>query len=1230
MQNSGKKVFSDAIRNFCQNLDMRNSKERTLYIFQGFPQEFYKELQFFIPHLIDGVLDHYPSLAEFSEELRQLRRAFFDFEQSSWIYYEEFIVMCRSLRQFDEADKIVVVYNDLFEYAYPLPLDDEVYSALQNDDISQEENEVFVFYADCSKELENLFVSYVHRHFEEDTGRTDIQQIGFYKTLCLPTASDAPVDEVRITRTELARYATLLQGGALQNCTYRVVGVLDRQSSAMLAMNALGHFYGVSFIREDEEIRSNEADRYLPLFWRYWGADAMFRPVKFYKNPSDPETRTDTEEISQGLIISDILDQCKKAHSGTAYSDVIVTAPTGAGKSVLFQIPAIYLSERDEPLVTIVISPLVALMRDQVKELEDKGINYATFINSNITYEDRQTRLSGIKDGTYSIVYLSPELLLAHNLRDLFGERKVGLMIVDEAHLVTSWGRDFRVDYWFLGSYIAGIRQNQSRHHAQMQFPVVCLTATAVYGGEDDVIDDLQESLYLNCEPRHIYIGYVVRDNIDFSIRSLQKKCDKEAKANLVAKQVASFVERGEKTIVYFPYTSQIEDVYRKLVQYAGVAKRTVKYYGSMRHEEKQKSQDDFHHGESIVMLATKAFGMGVNISDIVNVYHYAPTGTLADYVQEIGRAARKLPHGHASIDFAVGDMNSVRALWGMSRLRQYQLKNIMKKLYGMYKTRKTKTGKNSRNLLFSADEFGFLFDNDLDNTVKSGLMLLSADLYKKYQFKVITMRPKALLTLQYVRIPPEVEDAFLQEYGSYCKKVNDVHTRREYPPKLNAPVVVKREGNIYEVALDRLWQNDFDKMTFAQFKYKFFNGELFDGDFRDVVFCPNLRLTIHYTEGYEKAKEGLQEIASALRETFSELKQTFGSKMFSFEDFHKRLQSKYGRKISPEYGRLLLGLFVGEPENDSTWDAPKGEWKFLTKRGRDTTGAMKEKNNDGYMIMGGKNFYIEKNLMSYLKSLQPNENEGRDFVVYIPILYSKPGSSTTHKLDYKLLLASILQIFDLATYDVEGGRNPQIFVRINDPGKLQYLTRPESRYQNRILTEINNRHENAIKIMNGFMTSDYTTQERWKIIEQYFLGNDEWVHDVLTLPKGAQHSDQASSAKKAAPTVAAVHEKSIRIGAGCTLQDMGVAYWRDLGQILDMDLSHYEEQEVGLPSKINFQVDLGSQTLMGLFLWDEFHIMVLMDSVSSAGMKRLQQDGWLVQVAGNEDLKLIREYMKG
>src|SRR5690606_18862515 len=159
------------------------------------------------------------------------------------------------------------------------------------------------------------------------------------------------------------------------------------------------------------------------------------------------------------------------------------------GKSLLFQIPAIHLM-RQYKAVTIVITPLIALMNDQVEQLtNERDVEGVTFINSDITPNEKEKRISKIKNGEISILYISPEFFLANSIESIIGsERKIGLLVVDEAHLVTTWGRDFRADYWFIGGYIERIRKEN-------KFPILCLTATAVYMGTEDMVNDTLESM---------------------------------------------------------------------------------------------------------------------------------------------------------------------------------------------------------------------------------------------------------------------------------------------------------------------------------------------------------------------------------------------------------------------------------------------------------------------------------------------------------------------------------------------------------------------------------------------------------------------------------------------------------------------------------------------------------------------------------------------------------------
>lgn len=194
-------------------------------------------------------------------------------------------------------------------------------------------------------------------------------------------------------------------------------------------------------------------------------------------------------QISQGEIISTLVKQCELALDGYQdYSNVFLTAPTGAGKSAFYQVSGIYLAQGasgSDPRYHSVVGPDA----DQVSQLEARGVHCATFLNSNVSHEEREERLNAIHKGEKSILYIAPEMLLTTSLETLLGGRRLGLFVVDEAHTVTSWGRDFRADYWFMGDYLERQRKNG------LHFPVLCLTATAVFGGRDDVVQDTISTL---------------------------------------------------------------------------------------------------------------------------------------------------------------------------------------------------------------------------------------------------------------------------------------------------------------------------------------------------------------------------------------------------------------------------------------------------------------------------------------------------------------------------------------------------------------------------------------------------------------------------------------------------------------------------------------------------------------------------------------------------------------
>lgn len=461
----------------------------------------------------------------------------------------------------------------------------------------------------------------------------------------------------------------------------------------------LNHFGGALYFLPEVSIEES----YQPLketkeaLRKYWGENADFRNLKVYKNPNSSKEIT---EISQGLIVDTIIKEYENAKAQKEVRDLFLTAPTGAGKSLLFQLPAFHVSKKGD--VTIVVSPLIALMKDQVKAIVgDRNYNKVAYLNSELSLIDRDRIIERCKEGEIDILYMSPELLLSYDISHFIGERVLGLLVIDEAHLITTWGRDFRVDYWFLGNHIRKIRK-----YGNIKFPMVAVTATAIYGGSNDMVFDSIDSLVM--QNPHIFIGQVKRDDIEFVINNYDKFETKyeRSKINQTVAFIRDIDKIGLKTLVYTPYTKHIRQILGELRE-DGIA---TGYHGALDSNLKELAYRQFKNGDRNVMVSTKAFGMGVDISDIQVVYHHAPSGLLPDYIQEIGRVARDPEiKGFAALNYSGQDQRFSKALHGMSALRQHQIREVLQKIY------KTYLKNQSRNLLLSIDDFGHIFENAMD-----------------------------------------------------------------------------------------------------------------------------------------------------------------------------------------------------------------------------------------------------------------------------------------------------------------------------------------------------------------------------------------------------------------------------------------------------------------------------------------------------------------------------------
>ena len=973
---------------------------------------------------------------------------------------------------------IIILENNLFLSVTPSLLSSDIseslYKYFESDEqgIPQELETYTNFYSDvCILGNNQYGVTYINKHIDE---KLDV--IPFFEMCDLETQPEVAVGQmIEALTDEFWQYITdLLNGTSLEPVTIvrneQKIG--DRIVASLVnILSKLNVSYGVQKFNSFEELISSTR-HFLPLLRKQHGESAEFRKLLFYKCPN---ISNELIKLSQETIISDIVTQSEKALLGNNdFKNLFITAPTGAGKSLLFQLPAIYLAEQYNA-VTIVVSPLIALMKDQVDNLEEHGINCATYLNSTISYEERESRSIQIKNGQKSIVYLAPELLLSCPIHSLLGERKLGLFVVDEAHTITSWGRDFRVDYWFLGDYLKNSRKRG------FSFPVLCLTATAVYGGAEDVVNETIATLGL--KSTRILLGNIKRDNISFDVRPFNKGENlgsyEQVKLVHTAKAIGEYVDSNQKTLIYCPYATQVSELFRQIdsnyKDHVGI------YHGQLNNSQKKIYQDNFRKGKITTMICTKAYGMGIDVQDIVNCYHFAPSGNLSDYVQEIGRIARnKSTQGVARIDFSTSDMRYTRVLHGISGLKQYQLKEIIRKLYDIYSV------KNHRNLLIAPDVFGYMFgDQDIENKVKSGLLLLSKDLEEKYGFPVINVRPKTMFTKNYVCVSADIEKEFIQKYHDVVRKLPDYVIKINNTKKSSgSDTIVRNNGSIYEVDMSSIWEREFSELTFADFKRRFFEGTLFSEDGKKK-FWPRVRISINYKKPFDEIYNILSFILDKLTEVFTDLKDNCG--FFVFSDFKSKITKSLegsGINIGEEFLRILMEIFVVEVPAGVYAKKHTEKLTFLQKRnGTD----FKEST---YRVIGNNHLYLKNNMLQLLQQSKPNTGSNC-FISYIP-------AQNNGQRPNVMKLLSILEILDISSFEIRGGTNVEIFVRINDPMKLRYLS--QGRYTNNILRDIESKRKSATQTLSNFFQCQLTNEERWDVIENYFLGKEDYVKNALNI----------------------------------------------------------------------------------------------------------------------------------
>lgn len=801
----------------------------------------------------------------------------------------------------------------------------------------------------------------------------------------------------------------------------------------------LNQFGGVVTLKNEDSVETTvirpEIKR---LLHKYWGEKADFRSLKVYRNPN---VNKETVEISQGMLVETIIDEYEKSKKGIIPRDLFLTAPTGAGKSLLFQLPAFHISDCGD--VTIIVSPLIALMKDQVKAIiNERNFDKVTYINSELNVLDRNRIIEDIKTGIIDIIYLSPELLLSYDLSFFIGERRLGLLVIDEAHLITKWGRDFRVDYWFLGNYI-----RKSRKYHEGNFPMVAVTATAVYGGINDMVFDSIDSLYMQ-NPR-IYIGQVKRDDLDFVINNFEqiKKGYDKYKIQQTVNFIKAIVNQGLKTIVYVPYTKHINLISGSLP--SDLKDSVASYHGTLDSDLKEYSYKMFKSGKKKVMLCTKAFGMGVDIPDIQVVYHHTPSGLLPDYIQEIGRVARKEGlQGYAMLDYSPQDQKYSKILHGMSAIRQWQLKEVLKKIYALY----VRHG-NRRNMLVSVDDFALIFEGaiDLDQKVLTSLMMLEKDYLARHRFNVLIARPRKLYSTVYAKLSNDDLKVM----------------KRKYPKIYELRLDLGNGKAVVELDLALLWEKNFSDKSFPVIKRDFYNGHLFDAD--SIIIKPQIKVSFNLSMAFNEAYNTLSDFFELLQEVFSKLT----GKYFSQESFQKELVNGLkDKKKAEKIAKFVLSSYSGYSfENRSESQS------FLQIRstwGRNDYCVYSAHYMENFAYLLKRFAYLFENTDSNMVNKYVTNND------LTMVSYTRLGY--------------FLELLDIGTYEMKGGENPVVFIRLNDPERIK-RDAFNAGYKNLLLQKTLQKFEVSNQIFDYFFCRKFSNEERWSFIEDFFLGAD---NDVL------------------------------------------------------------------------------------------------------------------------------------
>jgi ATP-dependent DNA helicase RecQ len=447
---------------------------------------------------------------------------------------------------------------------------------------------------------------------------------------------------------------------------------------------------------------------------RKWFGFEGFRP-----QPVDHDGRP-----LQEVIVAEVM----------GHKNVLGILPTGTGKSVCYQVPALSLYDKTGAM-TVVISPLVALMADQVQGMERAGIASAVTINGMLSMPERQEALDRVRLGQAAILLISPEQLRSVSIRTVLAQREVGLWVLDEAHCVSKWGHDFRPDYRYVGRFIREFSGDTG------PAPVLCLTATAKPEVVQDITAHFRERLNVELG---LFDGGATRTNLTFSVQATSR----ESKLGDILTVISERLPAGEQSgaVVYCATRKETERV-AKFLKGQGLA--AEHFHAGLTADDKQLVQEKFRVGDLRVIAATNAFGMGIDKPDIRLVIHADIPGSLENYLQEAGRAGRDRSPADCVLLYHSDDVERQFTLTARSRLERHEIGAILKALRRMDEhTRNSgKVVATPGEIVREEKDRAFLRDSATDDTrVKTAVSWLEEALLVSREENRVQVFPSSLL----------------------------------------------------------------------------------------------------------------------------------------------------------------------------------------------------------------------------------------------------------------------------------------------------------------------------------------------------------------------------------------------------------------------------------------------------------------------------------------------------